>query len=549
MKTRIFLLILPVCILLSQTKDIPNKHFALQKQAAVSQFQYKQLDGNSLNCTIASDGAYADYRETHSAGLEWPKGTGKTPVFSAGFWLAGIHRPTGKIRMTNIDYTSEYQPGPIIGTFNTTSNADSAHVARATDSLYRLYKISKSDTLRGTDGKSLSGNIDFDEWPGNLGAPYEDRNGNGTWDAGIDMPKFYGDQQIWCVINDVNNVLHSRLSTSNPLGVEIQILYSAFNTTGPLNNTMFMRWKIINKSDADYDSVFFGLWSDPDLGDANDDLPGSDPSLNLGYVYNGHDVDAGVHGYGSTPPACGFDLLQGPLVPGGPDEYAMFNGKLIRGYRNLSSTSYSVYTGNVFSQIIDPPDANPEYIAVAYDYLNGKAGTIHQYLQDANGHIMKFLFSGDPVAGTGDLPSNFSLGQFVPQDIRVLLSSGSFTLAKGDTQEIVGAFTIAQGTDRLNSVTLLKAYDRQVQALFDGNNGILPSAAAAVSLSGSQAAIQITCYRTTLLSDLSRQPSMLLTIKRRSPVFLFSMMGLIRMKLRVMEYSGIVSSFRPRKDS
>jgi hypothetical protein len=422
-----------------------GKKNGLQK---VQTKEWKYLDGNRINCTINSYGPYGDFLKTNSAGLEWPKGNGTYSLFTAGIWLGGIHRPTGRIRVSNMDYSTEYQPGPITATFNTTTNSDSLFVSNAVNfDKYRLYKISKSDTA------SPSSNADYYNWPVDLGAPFIDRNGNGTWDPGIDIPKFYGDQQIWVVLNDCYVAEHRALSTSKPLGVEIQALYYCYNQTGSLGDVMFMNWKIMNKSDADYDSLFMGMWSDPDLGDANDDLVGCDTTLSLGYVYNGSNTDSK---YGTPPPAAGFDFIQGPKVPGSMTDSAFFDGRKMAGYKNLSASSFVTYTGNTFPSLIDPPDGDSTYIRIAYDYLNGKCGTVHQYLTNSSGKIIKFFFSGDPVAQTGDLPSNFPLGTFVPQDIRMMLNAGPFTLAKGDTQEIVGAFLCAKGTTNLNSITELK---------------------------------------------------------------------------------------------
>ena len=437
--------------------------------------EYKFLDGNTLNCTISSEGPYCDYRKTGNSGLEWPKGSGKTPVFTAGIWLGGIHRPTKEIRVSNMDYTTEYHPGPLLETFNTTVITDKAQVTRAKEEKYRLYKTNKKDTLGN------SNNIDYNEWPGDLGAPYIDVNGNKQWDKGIDKVKYYGDQQIWGVLNDVNVANHTNLSTSKPMGVEIQNLYFSFNSPGALGNIMFMKWKIINKSDADYDSVFIGMWSDPDLGDANDDLPGVDTMLSLGYLYNGDNNDGTTHGYGEKPPAVGFDFFEGPSVsidrykqlypwvkvPN--DTFAFFNGERRPGKINLPASSYVVYCNGTFPQLQDPPDKSADYILQAYDYLNGKAGTIHQWVTHPSGRIIKYFFSGDPVAGTGDLPANFPLGNFAPQDVRIMISTGPFTLAKGDTQEIVGAIIMGQGTDRLNSVTALKQADKIAQEAFNDN--------------------------------------------------------------------------------
>jgi hypothetical protein len=256
------------------------------------------------------------------------------------------------------------------------------------------------------------------------------------------------------------------------MGVEIQSLYFAFDQDNPIGDMMFMRWKIINKSDADYDSVFIGMFSDPDLGNANDDLPGCDTTLSLGYVYNANNTDTK---YGTPPPAAGFDFFEGPKVAGALTDTALFEGRKIPGYKNLPASSFVVYTNTTFQSLVDPPLGESTFPLIAYDYLNGKCGTVHTNLTNSSGKIIKFFFSGDPVAGTGDLPSNFPLGTFAGQDIRTMINAGPFTLAKGDTQEVVGAFLIAKGSDRLNSVKKLKTYDLLAQQSFN-NNFVVPTA-------------------------------------------------------------------------
>ncbi len=461
------LVLLLASIVGALTADVPKKNGARAWKPTV--FEYKQLDGNTINCTVASDGPYADYRRTNSSGLEWPRGTGKTAIYTAGIWLVGQHGPTGALRTAQMDYNSEYQPGPLLETFNTTTNADAAPISRAGDARYRLYKVARNkpdgDATRLLDAWSL--------WPGDLGAPYVDVDSSGTWNADTDVPDFRGDQMMWSVINDVNQGFHTSLGNTRPMGVEIQTLYFVFNQPGALGNIMFMKWRIINKSDADYNNVYIGMWSDIDLGDGNDDLPGCDTTLSLGYVYNGDNDDVGTTGYGTKPPAVGFDFFQGPIVPGAPTDSALVSEKWRYGYRNLPATAFVVYCNSTFPQLVDPPDGDPDYALQAYDYLKGKAGTIHQYvINKVTGDTVRFFFSGDPVTNTGDLPGGFAtwgLGTFAPQDVRVMLASGPFTLAQGDTQEIVGSIILAQGADRLNSVTLLKGSDQIAQNAFNDN--------------------------------------------------------------------------------
>jgi len=189
----------------------------------------------------------------------------------------------------------------------------------------------------------------------------------------------------------------------------------------------------------------------------------------MGFVYNGDSLDGTMHGYDSLPPALGFKVLQGPVVDGGPGDTARFQGRMIPGKRNLGASSFVVNVGGTYTWINDPWIGSPEFASIAYDYLCGMAGTVHQYILRPDGSVMLFWFSGDPITETGDLPQNFPLGRFNPQDVRVMLNSGPFALAQGDTQEEVAAVLLSRGTDRLESVSQLKARARFIQDMFDND--------------------------------------------------------------------------------
>ncbi len=405
---------------------------------------WKFFDGNSIQCTISNDGPYCDYRKTLSAGLYWPKYSGKTAVYTAGIWIIGVHRPTGMLRTAVQDYSTEFQPGKILTTFNTTTNNKTV-ADDPTKSIYHIYKISKSDTVGGV-------NPDYDQWPASLGAPVD----------GKGKPFFWGDQELWCVYNDVDSNFHTSIGATKPLGIEVQATYFGFDPGGALENTMFVRWKIINKSDADYDSVFISLFSDTDLGGANDDFAGVDVGRGMEYMYNASNNDVV---YGAKPPADGFVLLQGPRVKNS-DSTAFFEGKKIKGFYNRQPTSHVLFLGGD-PLYTDPPMGNYPFASTAYGYQNGLIGATNQPFNDpTTGSPTKFVCSGDPVTGTGWLMSSIKTGG---GDVRSMMSSGPFALAKGDTQEIVGAFVIAQGSDRLSSVTLLKQTAEIARKAFESN--------------------------------------------------------------------------------
>jgi len=368
-----------------------------------------------------------------------------------------------------MDYLSEYQVGAIPDEFKTSSNDDLTAVAASHEAQYRLYKIDRQfpegDATRGLDRWS--------DWPGDLGAPFRDINGNGVWDPGIDLPEFTGNQMVWTVCNDANNSLHAAVGATAPMGFELHCLYAAFNVHGVLDSAMLIRWTVINKSDAHYENIYLGLWSDPDLGDPYDDLPGCDTTLNLGYVYNEDSLDIEprdlqARGYGLNPPAVGFQMLEGPTVKSKVDDTARFRGRLVPGKRNLTGSSFIFYDEGWWA--VGPPDGTGEYANIAYDYLRGKIGTRHENLVRPDGSIVYFWLSGDPVTGTGDLPENFPFGGVLNGgDMRIMLNTGPFELARGDTQEVVAAVVLARGKDRLESVTQLKARARFIRDMFDND--------------------------------------------------------------------------------
>jgi len=350
-------------------------------------------------------------------------------------------------------YQSEYHHGKIISTFNTTTN-DPAAADDYRKPEYRLYKITRG--IKDTD---------YLQWPGYLGAPFHDLNNNGVWDNGIDEPALTGDQQLWTVSNDVDIQNHYPVGRTNPMGIELQSTFFLFAASGVAENTVFLRYKFINKSDADYDSVFISYWSDTDIGDATDDRAGVDTVRQMAYVYNGDNNDEGSFAYGTAPPANGFILLQGPMVfTGNDNDTAWFGGEKRTLRKNLPMSSHSVFFYGIWD---DPWIGSADFASQAYNYQKGLKGkTGEPFIDPVTNLPSKFIFPGDPVTATGWTldKSGRSSG-----DMRSMFSTGPFTLAKNDTQEIVIAFTIARGTDNLASITMLRKYADSILAAFQNN--------------------------------------------------------------------------------
>ena len=129
-------------------------------------------------------------------------------------------------------------------------------------------------------------------------------------------------------------------------------------------------------------------------------------------------------------------------------------------------TSYVPTSCAVFLLLTCPSLGSPTFAPTAYNFLRGMLAPPGGYLTRPDSSIIRFFFSGDPVAGTGDLPVNFPLGVWGGQETYIGTNTGPFSLAQGDTQEVVVAIVVSQGTDRLNSVTALKQDVATVKTLY-----------------------------------------------------------------------------------
>ncbi|RMD94367.1 MAG: hypothetical protein D6814_14640, partial [Calditrichaeota bacterium] len=339
---------------------------------------------------------------------------------------------------------------------------------------------------------------DWNEWPVDLGAPFIDRNGNGIYDPppadfttkeliekGYDEPGLAGadpnspaDQVIWTVYNDLHRPTSTGRFGSEPTGLEIQVTIWGYKRTDALGNIFFRKWRIINKGGVEIDangtkgvfnldSMYVCQWSDPDLGSFSDDLVGCDTTLSLGFVYNGNAIDTDFRKFNLPPPSGGYDFLQGPIIPS-PGDRAVFDLKYIDDFKNLGMTGFSYFSAG--SPYSDPGGGYDTNTILWYKMLRGFApleGPDQRYAFPPGVTPGPFPLAGDPVTGTGHIDGQGQDYSFVPGDRRLLVITGPFELAAGDTQEVVVAFVAGLGSDRLSSVSVMKFNDRFAQNTYD----------------------------------------------------------------------------------
>ncbi len=414
---------------------------------------------NNISTFVWNSGVFnQDLRTNNTPGFEWPKNTGKFAVFTAGFTIGAYLN--GGLRMASASFNGEYEPGYCQnGNF-------------LTDSRFKFYNVKPTD--------SYINNPDWLNWGLMVpyGAPFVDVNHNGMYDFIIDTPGVRGAQTIFICITDANPANHTSSEGFGggtlPMGAEVHLTAWAYNIP-ELQNIQFLKWEVINKHVFNWDSTYFSLFYDPDLGGALDDYLGCDTIRNLGYVYNADNEDGTGSGitYGINPPAVGAIILKGALK-----KNLIPNIDL-----GMSSFCFITNTGSGGPICENDPSSSMH----AYNFMKGikKDGTPWICPLVNPPKRTKYTYSGDPesnlgwnefqgriencngdTTGTVNFPSP-------PGNRRFVLSSGSSNLVvnPGDTQTIIAAQLIARGTSNLNSVTKLKQLADVAIQLY--NNGFV----------------------------------------------------------------------------
>jgi len=437
------------------------------------------------------DGSYNKY-SSDNEGFEYPKGTPKhTVIFEDGVVWGGYHKGRATAKVGGSVYRHGLVAGRILtnGTATTDPIPDDASLSK-----YRIYRVRPDvnphktfqqvqDLIDNTevpyiirfeqysDQQIYDQYIqDWNEWPWQDGAPYTDVNGDGQYDPNVDIPGQPGaDQTLWYVSNDCDAAVTFNLAGSPVIGLEMQRTIWGYNRTGALGSTIFASTKLINKSGAPIDTMFLVQWADPDLGDATDDFTGCDTTSpsgggtprNLGFIYNGRPFDAFFNS--TQVPAGGFAFFQGPIIPTGNQlDSAVFELKYRHGYRNLRMTTFDFFiNGNATYQ--DPPQGAGGDVQW-YRLMQGTVSTSGgPFIDPTTGEPTKFTLAGDPVTGRGWIDGSVA----PPGDRRLCIVTGPFTMADGDTQEIVVGNLAGLGGDRISSVAVLRYNNDIAQAAYN----------------------------------------------------------------------------------
>jgi len=297
---------------------------------------------NNVRTLIHTGGdMWWDIFGTRNAAYEVPVGSGCHALFAGAIWVGGkdangqLKLAAQRFRQDGIDYW----PGPL-----TTDGL--AYVSPEICTKYdRHFVITKEMVREFREWWKCTQNPECDEsadfpnyqipdiilnWPAhgpeggyahNL-APWWDVDGDGVYNPlNGDFPyyefpgegitndpdchrprgqasRLFGDHTLWWVYNDKGNI-HTETGGA-AIGMEFRAQYFAFATNDELNDMTFANYNIINRSTYILTDTYFGVWTDADLGYAQDDYTGCDVQRGLGYMYNGDDFDESASGQMDT---------------------------------------------------------------------------------------------------------------------------------------------------------------------------------------------------------------------------------------------------------
>lgn len=409
-------------------------------------------------------------------------------VFASGLWLSGT--VNGEFRSAVAVYSTDFYPGlwdeytqdPV--TYNQQNQKYRVYYKYSQEHIDYLTQLYAADDA--TSDQRVKGFAESELQKAN--------DENALWPQAVlqgaaENPP--GDVVAFTVYHDADVPTREENGVSElPMNVQVRMTAFAFRASNAINNSVFINMEFINKNAVAIENLFATVWSDPDVGQYDDDLVGSNRALGLGYAYNGTESDAQYTDIlGLNPPAVGYDYFQGPIIDSvGVNVIARYERE--GGFRvyineadaipNAITTDTLILnkyvrptTGFFYYNNGDDPGNPAEFYFFANNRLKNGDQSAYQIAAVADGRTsaedQEFFFNGDPESNSGWLDAN-------PSDRRFILNNGPFTLGVSDgTQKfgdpgynsvVFGVFS-SFGNDNLNSVTQLIEDDKIIQLTFD----------------------------------------------------------------------------------
>ncbi|MDR2011029.1 MAG: T9SS type A sorting domain-containing protein [Bacteroidales bacterium] len=454
-----------------------------------------EIHVNNIKALISNVGNHFGDSEGR-AKYEVPAGSNCHTMLRNSLWIGGldanslISGSAELYRQEEVDGIT-YYPGPLVtsGACIGTTNNETVHEY---NKIWKINRFEIEEFRERFENNNMNDYVipeSILSWPANgdtdLGhsaklAPFTDRNNDGIYNPEDgDYPLIKGDYAMFFIFNDAfrNNME----KVGRIMGIEVHGMVYAFSTDDDIfGNTIFMNYKIINRSSHTYYNTYVGLYTDFDIGFPNDDYIGCDVPRSCYYAYNGDNNDesaGGYTGYGNNPPVQAVVLLAGPPLDNdetdNPSSYQIIDGE------NVLICDENIFNGNINGMnfgdgIVDnerwgmnrfmyfnnnpnghPATRTPEKPSDYYNYLTGKWTDSTNLYYNGTGHYSGatttdtsayFMFPGNSDKcnwGTEglSLPAwSMETEANTPVDVRGIASSGPFTFKRGQEIELDFAF-------------------------------------------------------------------------------------------------------------
>lgn len=427
--------------------------FSQKQNIEVTSNDFKELEVNNLKFLIQSyEAGY--YRTAGRADWVLNETDFYQIIYDHGMCLIG--KVDDSVRAGIRQWNYQYSRGPII------NGRPAMDVNPQDSSRYRIYKITENDD---------ASNIDYAEWPNDLGAPV-DSLGN---------PKLFGDQTIWTIYNmaDTNTIYYSPYNEKHELTIPVEVKETVYTHASKsdsdddlLSNIIFIEYEFTNKGNANIDSAYWGFWTDIDYVDLFDNNPLVDTARQLGLCYSFENNQV----YSEYTPAIGYSLLYGPIVPAVGD-HGIYKGRIVSDSTNLLLNSFHPVLDDSYTMPDIPPDSSER---MQFYNVMGPIDTYNQAWNVARGNgvfnwpyynpyeqkYTHFPFDGNPVNQTGWYAyENTKTSNKLGGGAGFMFFSGPFTLTAGETQWVMLALVPALGEDNFDSITKLKSKVDQLRTL------------------------------------------------------------------------------------
>jgi len=280
--------------------------------------QSDSLAINNINAAFFKNGSL--FQTGSDFGKFTVNGTNLTTIFNGSLWMGGMVNNSLRTAVQTYYLFTDTLSGNSNTDFSAGPIADSYTGSAYNNRYNRVWHITKDQIAYHRANYNQPNYVpegSIINWPGNgnpsngealLLAPFYDINQNDIYEPLLgEYPNIRGDEAIYVLYNEENRPIPATLT--QPLRFEVHLMAYAYDSisSASLHNTIFLHYRIFNRSSNTVDSLVITNWLDFDIGNAFDDITGSDSTNSLIFCYNGDDFDNG--GFGLNPPAIGLLYL------------------------------------------------------------------------------------------------------------------------------------------------------------------------------------------------------------------------------------------------